>query len=136
MNDFLKKVDIFGKWIFLSVSERTSGWTEWIRTERVCWIWLAWINQIHTIKLFIIWYKYKIQFSTRNEPNCIIRDSNRIVRGSSSLKVELKVSVSSSDLSGFKNPRLGVIWYDMRVIWYAAYDMHQTVCIRYAQIPL
>ena len=53
-----------------------------LELKRVCWIWLAWINQIHTIKLFIIWYKYKIQFSTRKEPNCIIRDSNRIVRGS------------------------------------------------------
>ena len=113
-------------WIFLSVSERTSGWTEWIRIERVCWIWLAWINQIHTIKLFIIWYKYKIQFSTRNEPNCIIRDSNRIVRGSSSLKVERKVSVSSSDLSCSWNPRLG------RVILRLVPLM--TCCIRYASI--
>ena len=96
---FLEKVDIFGKmgtfgkWIFLEkVDIFECIWEDGLtglELKRVCWIWLAWINQIHTIKLFIIWYKYKIQFSTRNEPNCIIRDSNRIVRGSIQLKVEL-----------------------------------------------
>ena len=89
-----------------------------LELKRVCWIWLAWINQIHTIKLFIIWYKYKIQFSTRNEPNCIIRDSNRIVRGSIQLKVELGAPVWGSCLQfdfNIQNDRPQIC--GVRIMW-------------------
>ena len=85
---FLKKMDVFWEKADIFECIWEDGLTG-LELKRVCWIWLAWINQIHTIKLFIIWYKYKIQFSTRNEPNCIIRDSNRIVHGSIQFKVKL-----------------------------------------------